>query len=110
MPDDRISFSKHTTSQSLKDVVPPVLMAVGAISLLRMSRFLSLVALGGLLYDAAISSDTSRKARGGDLASRRRASALLDREGADSFPASDPPSFSGNTSGAPDIDRLGDRP
>jgi hypothetical protein len=102
MPDDQSPFGQTSTAESLKELLPPVLMTVGAISLLRMSRFLSLVAIGVLLYDAAVASDTGRKARGRDLASRQRASKLLDREIEDSFPASDPPSFSGTTAGAPE--------
>jgi hypothetical protein len=102
VPDDQSPFGQTSTAESLKEILPPVLMAVGALSLLRMSRFLSLVAVGALLYDAAVNSDADRQTRGRDLASRRRASRLLDREIEDSFPASDPPSFSGTTAGAPE--------
>jgi hypothetical protein len=101
MPDDRRPFDHNSTSESLKEIVPPVLMALGAISLLRTSRFLSLVALGAFLYDVAVASDANRKARSRDLASRQRTNKLLDNEIEDSFPASDPPSFSGSTAGAP---------
>ena len=101
MPDDQTAFVSNSTSQSLKEMVPPVLMAIGAISLLRTSRFLSLVALGAFMYDAAVTSDAGRKVRGRDFTSKRTAGELLDNEIADSFPASDPPSFSGTTAGAP---------
>jgi hypothetical protein len=101
MPDDQILIGRPSTVETLKEAVPPVLMALGALSLMRRSRILTLLALGALLYDAAANSDTDRKVRGRDLRSKRRASALLDAEIEDSFPASDPPSFSGNTVGAP---------
>jgi hypothetical protein len=101
MPDDQTLIGRPSSAETLKDAVPPLLMALGALSLLRSSRILTLVALGALLYDVAANSDTDRKARGRDLRSKRRASTLLDAEIEDSFPASDPPSFSGNTAGAP---------
>jgi hypothetical protein len=101
MPDKQVPLIHGNTAESLKEIIPPVLMTFGAISLLRTSRFLSLVALGAFLYNAAATSDTNRKKRGRDLASKQRASRLLDSEIEDSFPASDPPSFSGNTAGAP---------
>jgi len=101
MPDDRIVYSHSTTSESLKEVVPPVLIALGALSLLRSSRLLGLAALGAYLYDAAQKVDADRKRRGVDLPSRRRIADRIDEEMADSFPASDPPSFSGMTAGTP---------
>ena len=101
MPDDRILHSHNSTSESLKEVVPPVLIALGAISLLRSSRLLSLVAIGAYFYDVAAKVDLDRKKRGRDLSSRRALGARLDEEMADSFPASDPMSFSGTTAGAP---------
>jgi len=101
MPDDQIFSSRPSTAETLKEIVPPVLMALGAFSLLRTSRFLSLVALGVFLYDAGANSDTNRKKRGRDLTSRKAIAARLDEEIADSFPASDPMSFSGTTAGAP---------
>jgi hypothetical protein len=101
MPDDQILKSRNSTSESLKEVVPPVLIALGAISLLRSSRLLSLVAIGAYLYDVAAKADLDRKKRGRDLPSRRTLGARLDEEIADSFPASDPMSFSGTTAGAP---------
>ena len=101
MPDDRIVYSRHTTSENLKEVVPPVLLALGALSLLRSSRLLSLVAAGAYLYDVAQKVDAGRKKRGVDLPSRRRTGDRIDQEMADSFPASAPPSFSGMTAGTP---------
>jgi len=102
MPDDQIISGTDRTMQSLKEIVPPVLMAFGAISLLRTSRLLSLVALGALLYDTAADVDAERKARGRSLPVRRAESRRLDTEIEDSFPASDPPSSSGSmTAGAP---------
>jgi hypothetical protein len=101
MPDDHIYSSRPSTADNLKEIVPPVLMALGALSLLRTSRFLSLVALGVFLYDAGANSDADRKKRGRDLPSRRAAAERLDEQIADSFPASDPISFSGTTAGAP---------
>jgi hypothetical protein len=101
MAEDRIANGHNTTSENLKEVVPPVLIALGAISLLRSSRLLSLVAAGAYLYDMAQKVDADRKRRGVDLPSRRRAGERIDAEMADSFPASDPPSFSGMTAGTP---------
>ena len=101
MPDDQIVPSHISTSESLKEVVPPVLIALGAISLLRSSRLLGLLAAGAYLYDVAAKADLDRKKRGRDLPSRRAMGERLDREIADSFPASDPVSFSGTTAGAP---------
>jgi hypothetical protein len=101
MPDDQAVHDRNSTSESLKEIVPPVLIALGAISLLRSSRLLGLVAMGAYLYDAAQKVDADRKSRGRDLPSRRALGARLDAEMADSFPASDPMSFSGTTAGAP---------
>jgi hypothetical protein len=100
MPDDQIVHS-HSASETLKEFVPPVLVAVGVISLLRASRLLRLIAAGVYLYDLASKTDADRKKRGRDLPSRRALGARLDEEIADSFPASDPVSFSGTTAGAP---------
>lgn len=101
MPDDRIVYTRHATSESLKEIVPPVLIALGALSLIRSSRLLGLVAAGAYLYDAAQKVDADRRRRGVDLPSRRRTGQRIDEEIADSFPASDPPSFSGMTAGKP---------
>ncbi len=102
MPDDQMIFDRDHTAESLKEFVPPVLMLFGAVSLLRTSRFLSLLALGAFLYDAAVNTDADRKARGRDLSTRRATAKRLDAEIEDSFPASDPPSSSGSTTaGAP---------
>ncbi len=79
---------------TLRELAPPLLMALGALSLLRTSRVLSLVALGIFAYDIA-------GRRDGELALRRLKSQRLDDTIADSFPASDPPSFSGASAGAP---------
>lgn len=100
MPDDQIRLT-HTTTENLKEIIPPVLMVLGGLSLLRTSRLLGFVALGAYLYDAAVNSDNNRKLRGRDHDSKKTASAALDQELEDSFPASDPPSFSGSTAGAP---------
>jgi len=78
-----------------------VLIALGALSLIRSSRLLGFVAAGAYLYDAAQKVDADRRRRGVDLPSRRRESQRVDDEIADSFPASDPPSFSGTTAGTP---------
>jgi hypothetical protein len=101
MPDDQFLTGRPSTTESLKEIVPPVLIALGAISLLRSSRLLGLVAMGAYLYDVAVKTDADRKKRGRDLPSRRAMAARLDEEIADSFPASDPISFSGTTAGAP---------
>jgi hypothetical protein len=101
MPDDRIVHSSHRTSEALKGIVPPALIALGALSLIRSSRLLGLVALGAYLYDAAQKVDADRRKRGVDLPNRRRAGERLDEQIADSFPASDPLSFHGTTAGAP---------
>ena len=101
MPDGQNLPIPVSTTETLKEIVPPVLMALGAISLLRTSRFLSFAILGAYLYDAAVNNDTGRKSRGRDVASRRAASDRLDAEIEDSFPASDPPSYSGSTVGRP---------
>jgi hypothetical protein len=101
MPDDRFILAQQTTAETLKEIVPPVLMAFGAISLLRTSKLLSLVALGAYLYNVAAKSEAERKVRGRNVAARRSVGRSIDTEMEDSFPASDPPSFSGSTAGAP---------
>jgi len=99
MPDDR-TFPE-TNTEIWKDIVPPVLMAFGAVSLLRTSRLLSFALLGMWLYDAANRSSESRASRGRSAAAKRAATEAVDMAVEDSFPASDPPSFSGVTAGAP---------
>src|SRR4051812_48985617 len=101
MPDDRILDTTHTTSENLKQNPPPVLIALGAFRLLPSSRLLGLVAARAPLSHAGQKVDADRKKRGVALPSRRRQSDRLDDEIADSFPASDPPSFSGTTAGTP---------
>jgi hypothetical protein len=101
MPDTRIAHNPTRLQQGLRDTVPPALMVLGAISLLRTSRFLSLVAVGLWLYDAVASSEDHRKHHGRDKRSRHAATERLDDMIDDSFPASDPPSHSGATAGAP---------
>jgi hypothetical protein len=101
MPDDRFTLDHQTTAETLKEIVPPVLMAVGAISLFRTSKLLSLVAIGAYLYSVAANSEAERKVLGRNVATRRVIGSSIDTEMEDSFPASDPPSFSGSTAGAP---------
>ena len=102
MPDDRVFSTTDRTVRSLKTIAPPLLMALGAVSLLRNPRLLMLIALGGLLYDAATEMDAGRKSRGRTLAARRALGLRLDAEIEDTFPASDPPSSSGGiTAGSP---------
>jgi hypothetical protein len=87
--------------ETLREVLPPVLMAFGALSLLRMSRTLSLVALGIFAYDVVTRQDAGRVAKGRDAASKRVQNQRIDEMSDDSFPASDPPSSSGSFVGAP---------
>jgi hypothetical protein len=101
MPDVQTVHSRNSTSENLKEIVPPVLIALGAIALLRSSRLIGLIATGAYLYDLAQKTDADRKKRGRDLPSRRALGKRLDEEMADSFPASDPMSFSGTTAGSP---------
>jgi hypothetical protein len=101
MPDDQTVTSQSSLDTTLREVVPPVLMALGAFSLFRTSRLLSLAVLGAWAYDFAAHSDHDRRRRGRDVGSKRDASATIDTAMEDSFPASDPPSFSGTTAGAP---------
>jgi hypothetical protein len=100
MPDDQVFSPKTSPLDELSAIVPPVLMALGALSLLRTSRLLALGLVGGWLYHQAQRSDGSRHARGVSAPAKRANSALVDAAVEDSFPASDPPSFSGTTSGA----------
>jgi hypothetical protein len=101
MPDDRFFTESGKTAESLKEIVPPLLMALGALSLLRSSRLLRFVAAGAVLYSIADATELRRRKRGYNIAARRSAGRSIDQEMEDSFPASDPPSFSGATAGAP---------
>jgi len=87
--------------QSLREIAPPALMVLGAFSLLRTSRFLSFALVGAWLYSIAADTDESRKRRRLDRRSQRLAELLVDQASEDSFPASDPPTYSGSTAGAP---------
>jgi hypothetical protein len=78
--------------------IPPTLMALGAISLLRGAPLLGLGLLGPWLYRLASAADRDRHAHGRSLKARRAAAQRLDVALEDSFPASDPPSLSGITS------------
>ncbi|HTJ64084.1 MAG TPA: hypothetical protein VL899_09760 [Alphaproteobacteria bacterium] len=101
MPDDHFFTEAGRTTETLKEAVPPLLMALGAISLLRSSRLLSLVAAGAVLYNLANATEQKRRKNGANIAARRAVGRSIDQEMEDSFPASDPPSFSGATAGAP---------
>ena len=101
MSDDRSLFGPRHDADLLRELVPPVLMTLGAISLLRTSRFLSLALVGAYLYDLAARSDGDRKLRGHDVSSRRLANHRVDTAMDHSFPASDPPAFSGSIAGSP---------
>lgn len=101
MPDDQRLAGQAGFDATLKAYVPPVLMALGAFTLLRTSRLLSLGLLGLWAYDIAAGADGTRKTRGRDVGSRRLADQAVDAAVEDSFPASDPPSYSGSTAGAP---------
>jgi hypothetical protein len=99
MPDDQTFSSPANKPDAWQEILPPVLIALGAVSLLRTSRFLSLALLGGWLYHTASKSDLSRRTH---AIAKKAASRNIDLEIEDSFPASDPPSSSGSTAGAPD--------
>lgn len=101
MPDDRFFSESGRTAENLREIVPPVLMAVGALSLFRSSRLLGFVAVGAALYTIADATESRRRKRGRNIATRRLVGRNIDQEMEDSFPASDPPSFSGATAGAP---------
>jgi hypothetical protein len=94
MADIRPTAEKPTAVDDFQKIVPPLLMALGALSLLRSSRTLSVAIIGAWLYGVATKSD-------GDRHGKRMAGESIDQEMEDSFPASDPPSFSGSTAGAP---------
>jgi hypothetical protein len=94
MADNRPTADKSTAVDDFQKIVPPLLMALGALSLLRSSRTLSVAIIGTWLYGLACKSDRDRDA--GHVTGE-----TIDQEMEDSFPASDPPSFSGSTAGAP---------
>lgn len=94
MADNRLTAEKPNVVDDFQKIVPPLLMALGALSLLRSSRTLSFAIIGTWLYGVASRSDDNRD-------TRRTAGESVDEELEDSFPASDPPSFSGSTAGAP---------
>ncbi len=87
--------------ETVQGVVTAAVIAFGAVSLLKTSRFLSLALLGACLYETASKSDAERRRSGKGLLARRAASRVVDLESDESFPASDPPSYSGSTAGAP---------
>ncbi len=94
MADNRLTAEKSNVVDDFQKIVPPLLMGLGALTLLRSSRTLSLAVIGTWLYGVACKSDGNRDAK-------RIAGESIDEEMEDSFPASDPPSFSGSTAGAP---------
>ena len=94
MPDDRKLFDSREPTATWKEILPPLLMSLGAISLLRRPGLLALTLLGASLYDTASAADRDRR-------NRRAIERRIDIADEDSFPASDPPSFSGSTAGAP---------
>jgi len=103
MPDDQRPTGPEDSPIRWNGVVPPLLMAAGAASLLRNARLLGLTLLGAWLFEVADESDRTRRTRRKAAAARRNAATRrLDEEIAASFPASDPPSFSGAIAGAPD--------
>ena len=81
-------------------LLPLGLMAVGAVSLLRSSGLLCLSAVGLVAYDLACAADRDRRRRTGTVAERRSADRKVDIAMEDSFPASDPPGFSGAVAGS----------
>ena len=105
MPDSSMPFDDEAPENAgetdLKALLPTLLIGLGAVSLLRTSRLLSLAVAGAWLYDVANTTDRGRRAKGRNLAARRAVARRIDNEAEDSFPASDPPSFSGSTAGAP---------
>lgn len=99
MPDGQ-SRSDHLDT-ALREVVPLMLMALGALSLFRTSRALMLTVLGAWAYDVVARADHDHIRRRRNIAARRAQERLLDQAIEDSFPASDPPSTHGATAGAP---------
>ncbi len=101
MPDDLHAIPHGKQPESWKELASYGLIALGALSLLRTSRLLGLALAGAWIYDVASRSEVSRRTRGRDIASKRDADARLDAQIEDTFPSSDPPSYSGSTAGAP---------
>jgi hypothetical protein len=101
MPDSLTPTQRDDFEQALRSVVPPALMTLGVLSLLRTSRYLSLAVVGMWLYTVAKDSDTGRRQRGRYRSAKQAGEARMDEALADSFPSSDPPSSSGMTAGAP---------
>jgi hypothetical protein len=99
MPDDQRTIDGNAAPESWKELAGYLLIGLGALSLLRTSRFLSLALAGAWLYDVAGKSQSARADRGRDIASRRKIADRIDAQMEDTFPASDPPSFSGVTAG-----------
>jgi hypothetical protein len=99
MPDDQNVAPNSPKLDELSQIVPPVLMALGAFSLLRTSRFLTLALVGGWLYKVAQKSDGGRHDRGVSAPVKRQTSRKVDAAVEDTFPASDPTPFSSVTSG-----------
>jgi hypothetical protein len=102
MPRDPQIFEDGPVPADWKAAALYSLLGLGVLSLFRTSRVLTMALAGGLLYDIANTADASRKKRERDIASRRKAAERVDIAIDDSFPASDPPSYSGSTAGAPD--------
>ena len=75
-------------------MLPLGLMAIGGITLLRASPLLTIALAGIAAYEFACSADRGRRASR-DFEKEAEKEAKLDTEIEDSFPASDPPSFSG---------------
>jgi hypothetical protein len=99
MPDDQRTIDNGAAPENWKELASYLLIGLGALSLLRTSRILSLALAGAWLYDVAGKSEGSRALRDRDIKSRRRIADRIDAQVEDTFPASDPPSFSGVTSG-----------
>jgi hypothetical protein len=101
MPDDQAMLSGNGVETALRELVPPVLMALGAILLFRSSRVLALAVLGAWTYDAVARTEEGRVQRQRNIGARRAKDESVDQMVEDSFPASDPPSSHGATAGAP---------
>ena len=97
MPDDRMMLASPE-QPDWKRLIAPTLMALGAVSLIRTSRLATLALVGAYLFDHARVVDSDRHRRGVSAAAKRAAEERLDAALADSFPASDPPAYSGASS------------